>query len=494
MLPLLATTVLMPLDLVRVDVPDHPDAVATSRLGSMLEAPPTDGTPWRPAPVPAVDQYRADEAIEALGAQAWHDAGWDGTGIKIAVFDLQWFQVELRANTLGEDTLANTHDCYGHRSCDLPIDTIRPTYRFESGGHGIACAEVIHSIAPGAELHLVRVNGLTTLENAVDWSIREGIDIVSMSMSFFSESFYDGTGAVNAQVDELVAAEILLVTSAGNYANQHYWAEFEDHNRDGLHDFEAETQSLPIHLNKGTTTINLIWDDYLSCGATDLDGYIYNQEGNLVGMGRRTQSVGEKSCRPVEYISARAEESGTHYLVVDRAAGTEHLRFDILTRGGSVKSTIPARSVTDPGSHPGAFTVGAVRADGYRMNGAESFSSHGPTHAGVDKPNIAGPDGLTTSIYGQRGFYGTSAATPAVAAAIALLMHEDPRLSPFEAARRLQASALDRDPVWAPDDTELGAGHARLPSLRSEEAGCGRTLLLPAFLWLPLGWRRRARS
>ena len=460
----------------------------------MLAAPPSDGSRWRPAPVPAVDSYSAEEALEALAAAPWHEAGFDGSGVKIAVFDLQWYQVELRADTLGLDTLSNTHDCYGHRSCDLPIDTIRPTYRFETGGHGIACAEVIHTVAPGAELHLVRVNGLTTLENAVDWAIREGIDIVSMSMSFFNESFYDGTGPVNAQVDALVAANILLVSSAGNYANQHYWAEFQDTNRDDLHDFENEEQSLPIYLRAGSTTVSLIWDDFWSCGATDLNGYVYSAAGDMVGMSRKTQSADRDDCRPVESISARAAEDGWHSLVIERAAGTEHLRFDVITRGGSIDGARPEHSVTDPGSHPGVFTVGAVRADGYRNNGAESFSSHGPTHAGLDKPDIAGPDGLTTSVYGQRGFYSTSAATPAVAGALALLMHEDPKLSPFEAAGKLQATALSREAVWTPDDAELGAGHARLPAPEPGEAGCGSTLFLPVFFLLPVGWRRaRAR-
>lgn len=70
-------------------------------------------------------------------------------------------------------------------------------------------------------------------------------------------------------------------------------------------------------------------------------------------------------------------------------------------------------------------------------------------------------------------------------------MHEDPKLSPFEAARKLQATALDRSTVWTPDDEELGAGHARLPDPNPEEAGCGSTLILPAFFCLPLGLRRR---
>ena len=60
-----------------------------------------------------------------------------------------------------------------------------------------------------------------------------------------------------------------------------------------------------------------------------------------------------------------------------------------------------------------------MRGIDYLENGAESFSSWGPNHDGEPKPDIAAPDGLTTSSYGPTGFYGTSAAAPAAAAAIA---------------------------------------------------------------------------
>ena len=62
---------------------------------------------------------------------------------------------------------------------------------------------------------------------------------------------------------------------------------------------------------------------------------------------------------------------------------------------------MPAGSIADPGTHPDVLTVAAVRANGYLQNGPESYSSQGPTHGGVDKPDIAGPDGLTTSAYGE---------------------------------------------------------------------------------------------
>ena len=145
-----------------------------------------------------------------MGVGPWHAAGIDGSGVKIAVFDIQWFGLEQHPTL---SSLSN-HDCFGHRSCALPIDTLRPQFAFETGKHGIACAEVVQAIAPGAELHLVRVNGLTALENAVAWAVREEMDLVSMSMSFFSESFYDGTGSINS-ADALVDAGILLVNSAG---------------------------------------------------------------------------------------------------------------------------------------------------------------------------------------------------------------------------------------------------------------------------------------
>ena len=89
MIPLLAT-ILLPTDsLVRVDVPDHPEAIATSAYGSTLLAPPSDDTPWREEPVPAVDAWVAHEAIDALGVEPWHDEGFDGNGVSIAIFDIR---------------------------------------------------------------------------------------------------------------------------------------------------------------------------------------------------------------------------------------------------------------------------------------------------------------------------------------------------------------------------------------------------------------------
>ncbi len=482
-----------PTDRVRVEIPDVPGAEATSERGSVLLAPPAPGTKWSVEEAPSLDSYDAVEGIEALGAAAWHEAGITGEGIKVAVFDVQWFDTGLWADELGDVT---THDCQTHRSCDLPMDTFRPRYGFEEGSHGVACAQVIRDIAPGVELHLVRVNGQTTLENAAAWAVREGIDVVSMSMSFFNNSFHDGSGGVNAAVDILAAGGVLLVNSAGNYAEEHWVGDYEDPDGDGAHDFPWESSYLPVYYGAGTQSVQVSWDQFGACGDTDLDVYVYDRAGNVVGRAEARQEPDADNCSPVERVRVSTAQTDWYWIQVVLRAGDPSTRFSVFARGGELWRTEPG-SLADPASHPSAYTVGAVRAEGYLGNSSEAFSSTGPTHAGYPKPDIAGPDGLTTGVYGVRAFYGTSAATPAVAAAIALLLAEDPLLTPREAADRLSSNAISGRATWEEPDGALGAGYARLPPPGSGGgSGCAKgsiaAVFAPSLLWLSLLRRRRA--
>jgi hypothetical protein len=478
--------------LVRVDVPDHPEALISSGRGSMLAGPPSDGVAYRPVTIPEVDTaYVAWEAVDALQTQEWVEAGHDGSGVRVAVFDVQWFNAALRPEELGD---VETWDCGAHDSCEIPMDTLRPWHSYEEGSHGVACAETIRDLAPGVELHLVRVNGLTTLENAVGWAIRHDVDLISMSMSMFSESFYDGTGAVNELMGDLAANGVLMVTSAGNYADEHWVEDFRDDDLDGWHEFGGGSEYLPVYLNgPGRSRFYVNWDQYHHCGDTDLDVYVWDASGDLVGRAEERQSVDAKGCHPSERVSAYAAGNGWHYLQMRRAAGDPHVRFSVFARGSSLDQPMAAGSIADPGTHPSVYTVGAVRATNYIGNSAEYFSSQGPTHGGLHKPDIAGPDGLSSSVYGATGFYGTSASTPAVTAALAILMSADPELDPYQAADRLDAYAQSTRATFDPPDSELGAGYARLPPLQVGAHGCGeRPLILPVLLWWPLAvWRRR---
>lgn len=477
-------------DRVRVDVPDWPGALSTSASGSVLLAPPPPGTPWRYEDAPVVDTFVAREAVEALAVLPWAEAGAGGAGVKVAVFDVQWFNAALAMEELGSPV---THDCETQRSCEAPMDTLRPRFTWEEGSHGVACAEVIHDLAPGAELHLVRVNGLTTFENAVEWAIREQIDVVSMSMSFFNNSFHDGSGPLNDAAARLGENGVLLVTSAGNYAQEHWSGGWVDADRDGFMEFEGGSEYLPVYLGEGGGSAYVTWDEFSRCGRNDLDVVAVNRDGEIIGRAEGLQEADADSCWPVERISMYADQEDWAWIRVFRKRGAGNVEVSVLSRGSRLYGA-NGGSLADPASSLGAFTVGAVRADGYAHNGPESFSSRGPTHAGNPKPDIAGPDGLSTLTYGPTGFYGTSAATPAVAGAIALALGEAPDSTAREVADRLAGNAMSERFTWQAADPGLGAGRARLWEVDAEARRvCGTeggAAIAAPLLW----WVRSRRS
>lgn len=471
--------------LVRVDDPDHPGALAVSAHGAVLAVPPAPGTPWRREPVAEPDAY-ALEAVAVTNADRWHADGFGGQGVRVAVFDSGWFAGEARPEVLGDTP---THDCWAHPSCALPIDPYRPRLSNEGNAHGWACAEVVRSVAPDVELHLVAVPTWTAFENAVDWAIREGIDVVSMSLSFYNASFYDGRGPFDAPMRRLEAAGVLMVTSAGNDARAHWRGRFVDADLDGRMDFDGRN-GLDVWLEAGSRSVYVNWNEHGRCGETDLDARVVDAAGRIVGRAEARQLPGADRCEPIEVVTAWAPEPAWYRVEVWRHRGVASaLEVDLIGRAGVVfDASDPAGSVTDPASHPLALAVGAVRAEGYLTNDAEPFSSRGPTSAGLPKPDIAGPDGVSTWSFGPVGFFGTSASTPAVAGLVAVLMSEDPGLTSRAAAERLQAHAWSDGVDLAGPDMRFGAGKARLPVRDPGDPGCGSRPLVAAWPLLLLGW------
>jgi hypothetical protein len=490
-------------DLVRVDQVDFPGAAAHSAFGSTLLAPPTDGSEWRVESVPELDQRVGEIALsqvwdaelsEAIGLDSWHQAGHLGQGVRIAVFDLQWFGAETRSIELGTPT---THDCWADPQCDKPMDTLRPRFDFERGSHGVACAELIHDIAPEAELHFVRVNGQTTFENAVDWAIREEMDLISMSMTFFNESFYDGSGVISDQLDRLEAADILMVTSAGNNGERHFADQFRDRDSNGYHEFPSGSEFLPIRAQGGDGRVAaVIWDEFESCGDSDFSVELFDADGNRVRQTDSTQDAENKKCMPVERIRAPLELEGDWvYLKILRTKGTRAVELDIMSFSGGIWGAQAKNSMADPAPHPFSFTVGAVPVAGYMHNEAEVFSSQGPSRGKAFKPNLAAPDGVSTRTYGAKRFYGTSASAPIATGALAVRMSEDSKLSPRQAAQAIQDWAWRGADAWTQPDPALGAGRLRLPPVDfSEPKGCTTHPLRATLLFLPLFVFNRKRS
>jgi subtilisin len=90
-------------------------------------------------------------------------------------------------------------------------------------GHGTACAGIIRSIAPDVELVSVRVLGAdnkasgVAFAHALDWVIRQGIDIANLSLSSRSEELHE---TFHELVDRAYFGNCLLVCSAANTPGQ----------------------------------------------------------------------------------------------------------------------------------------------------------------------------------------------------------------------------------------------------------------------------------
>ena len=109
-------------------------------------------------------------------------------------------------------------------------------------------------------------------------------------------------------------------------------------------------------------------------------------------------------------------------------------------------------SVTIPGTQPKVITVGSVD---YRYSGCtpSDYSGRGPTEECVKKPEIYAPGSNIISCSNQ-GWYsqktGTSMSVPVVTGAIALLLQQEPWLSPVDVKLRLyeRAKRFSSDGNW----------------------------------------------
>lgn len=86
-------------------------------------------------------------------------------------------------------------------------------------GHGTACAGIIHSIAPDAELYSVRVLGRDLTGRAMQfagglrWAIENGIQVVNLSLSTSREEFF---GLFHEIADDAYFKNVVLVSAVNN--------------------------------------------------------------------------------------------------------------------------------------------------------------------------------------------------------------------------------------------------------------------------------------
>ena len=429
----------------------------------LLELPDrVSGVAYLREPYPTRPLVVTSQGVDLTGAGDIHDAGYYGQGIKVAIIDLG-FDNYTEARAAGELTnVVYTHDYTGG---GFEANTV----------HGTGVAEIVEDMAPQASLYLMRIGDSVDLENAVQYCIDHGVRVINHSVGWYNSNYYDGTGVIGEIADTARGNGILWANAAGNEGSDGHWqGDFVDADSDGYHDFGAGSDYLDgdgidegsrVYVSAGDTIrIYMSWDDW-TASDQDYDLYLYNSAGAVVA-----SSVGWQSGyqAPTEAISYTPSGSGYFEIVIrdyDAPSKPEIELFSYRTSGADtgLEDHVATSSIIAPANSANVVAVGAIRRTTWTTGPQEYFSSLGPSNASKfaasrTKPDIMGTDGVSSYTYGS--FYGTSAASPHVAGAAALLLSENPSLTVDELQTKLEADAIDMG--TGKKDNTYGSGRLNL--------------------------------
>lgn len=163
---------------------------------------------------PFTSEHRAQLARAApLGRldRAWAFGDATGAGVRVAIVD-SGIEASHPAigGALARSVRVELHGDDAEVVEDDPVDVV---------GHGTACAAIVHSLAPSAELMSVRVLGPDNrgkgpaFAAGLEWAIGAGATVINLSLSSRSEAMYP---VFHDLADRAYFAGALLVCAANN--------------------------------------------------------------------------------------------------------------------------------------------------------------------------------------------------------------------------------------------------------------------------------------
>jgi subtilisin family serine protease len=295
--------------------------------------------------------------------------------------------------------------------------------------HGTACAEIVHDMAPNAELFLVNFSTSLEMLEAVDWIIDQGVQIISASFGSNANPM-DGTGLACEGVKKAYDRGVAWINAAGNEAEKHWAGTFSDPDGNGDHNFSDSDELLQFRVPAYSSfKVIMRWNDWgtwdgndYSGSSQDYDLWLYIYSGGRYRLVAKSDNYQSGSQWPIEYIpyGYYAYSATTWAIAIKKFDATRAVKFDCFIDPvyAPLEYNVPAGSLSSPGDSPFAITVGAVD---WSDDSYHSYSSQGPTADGRIKPDLCAPSAVSTVSYSGEPFYGTSSACPHVAGAFALL-------------------------------------------------------------------------
>jgi len=379
--------------------------------------------------------------------------GVTGAGVKVGILSDSFDALGGYAGGIASGDLPGT----GNPTYPTPVNVLQD----DSGtDEGRALAEIVHDVAPGAELLFHSVFNAGTRAGfaaAVDNLVAAGANVIIDDVGYVNEPYFQD-GVIAQALDNARAAGVACFTSAGNQGTESYAGPYNhtlwnpDTGWTG-HDFDANgseggDSALNVRVGAGGTMRAVLqWTDpYPSVGAPvghqllDLDLYLYDfGAGAYVDGSIRDQTAGDD---PWELVGAAntATVSNQYGLVVDYWDGPTDRDLKIVVYNGEVLDDDDTDSPTVVG-HSAAEGTAAVAAMWVQeTDDVESYSSRGPTDIRFDTDGDPAPevrdsllitahDGVDTTFLGfdtdgdgTPEFFGTSASSPHAAAVAALML------------------------------------------------------------------------
>jgi hypothetical protein len=336
-------------------------------------------------------------------------------------------------------------------------------------------------------MDLHKINTPVEFGNAVNQAIAEGTHIISASVLWPLDGPGDGTGFLADIVANARSNDIFYAGASGNYAERSWSGTFTDIDNDDLHEWVSGQNINYFGPGGGFAyvipsgypiQVFLQWDDWVGVDQ-DYDMELYYWDGDsweLVATASDVQNGGPGQ-QPFEYIGILAPFTASYGVVVIKSNASRDVCFRLIAPDLELDERVPARSFLFPADSPDVITVGAI--DVSNPYPLEAYSSRGPTFGpggscsgGSIKPDVVGYANVSTVSYGSAAFAGTSAATPHVAGAAALLKDAYPSYTVTQLQQWVEGFALDLGALGK--DNLYGAGRLYLegppPTVTTEPA------------------------
>ena len=437
-IPVRAVEMLAALDAIRTI---RPAAEARTRAQASTRSP---APRTRTADFPVTrkdDTSEGDVAHRANSARRIHSV--DGTGIGIGVI------------SDGVRSLADRQ-----ATGDLPARVTVLPGQAGRGDEGTALLEIVHDLAPGAELYFATgFGGQAQMAKNIEALCEAGANVIVDDIGYTIEAAFQDD-IVAQGVNAAVADGCDFFTAGGNDGNLTYgttgvWegdyaagtSLIVDGETLGVrHDFGGGVEANEVSGSafSGVRAIVLQWADPLGASANDYDLFLVNEDGDVIASSTDTQDGTQD---PIESIRSFFDYSGLSLVVVKVSGSDRYLRvhafdgrLEIATAGNLYGHSAAENAVsvamvdvrTAAGSgnvFNGTESVRANNSDGprrifFQPDGtaitAGNFSSTGGSL--LQKPDLTAASCVTTATPGFSTFCGTSAAAPHAAAIGALML------------------------------------------------------------------------